>query len=59
LVVFRSLRLDRELARSVHVLHRIDPIDHKVHEHLLQLHAIPHDLGNIFCELRSPRDLRL
>src|SRR5216684_5753318 len=39
-LVFRSLRFDSELARSIHILHRIDAIKHEVHHDLLQLHAI-------------------
>src|ERR1700745_3353479 len=53
LLILRSLRFDAEFARPVSILHSIDGIDHKVHEHLLQLHAIPRYLGNIICELSS------
>src|SRR6266850_1495010 len=34
LLVFRS-RLDHELPRTVYIFHRLDAIDHKVHQHLL------------------------
>src|SRR5713101_9675981 len=52
LLVFRSLRPDGQLTRSVHVLHRIDAIDHKVHQHLLQLHAISCNRGKLCRQLR-------
>ncbi len=52
LLVFRSLRFDVELPRPIYILHRIDSIHHEIHQHLLQLHAIGHDLGKI-C--RQPR----
>ena len=52
LLVFCSLRLDSELARSIHILHRIDAVGDEVHHHLLQLHAISHDLGKICRQLR-------
>src|SRR6202044_15592 len=42
LIVFHSERLDGELPRSAHGLHRIDAVYHEVHHDLLQLHAIPH-----------------
>jgi hypothetical protein len=45
--VFRSLRLDGELARPTQVLHRIDAVSDQVHHDLLQLHAISHDRGKI------------
>jgi hypothetical protein len=37
LLVFRPLRLDGYLTPSVHILHRIDAVEHEVHENLLQL----------------------
>jgi len=53
LLVSRSLRLDSELAPLVHVLHPVHAaIDHEVHHHLLQLHAIAHELGKICSQLR-------
>src|ERR1700757_2638513 len=36
LVILSSFRYDVEPARAVNILHRIDPIDHQIHEHLLQ-----------------------
>ena len=51
LTVFRSLRLDREFARPIYIFHRIDAVGHEVHQHLLQLHAISHDLRKI-CQFR-------
>ena len=53
LFVFRSLRLDGELARPIHILHRIDAVSDEVHHDLLQLHAISHDRGKICRQLRS------
>src|SRR5437870_6481395 len=47
LLVFRSLRPDGELPWPILVLHRFDAIDHQVHQHLLHLHAVGHDLGRI------------
>src|SRR5438445_4882929 len=52
LLVFRLLRFDGELARPIHVLHRIHAIEHEVHQHLLQLHAIPQDRGKLCRQLR-------
>src|ERR1700674_5673915 len=42
--ILAELRLDGELARPIHILHRIDAVYHEVHQHLLQLHAISRDL---------------
>ena len=50
--VFRSLRLDGELARPIHTIHRIDAVTDEVHHDLLQLHAISHDLGKIGRQIR-------
>jgi hypothetical protein len=33
--------------RPIHFLHCIDAIDHEVHQNLLQLHAISHNLVKI------------
>ncbi len=44
---FGALRLDRKLARPGHILHRFDTINHEVHQHLLQLHAVGHNPGKI------------
>src|SRR6266851_2261351 len=53
LLIVRPLRFDGEFAGPVRIFHRIDGIDHKIHEYLLQLHPISRDLGSIFRELRS------
>jgi len=37
--IFRALRLACEFQIPVYVRHRIQAIDHKIHEDLLQLHA--------------------
>src|SRR5713101_7974085 len=42
LLVFRSPRLDGKLARSIHILHRINAVTDEVHHDLLQLHVISH-----------------
>src|SRR5207237_493755 len=55
LPVFGSLRLDGELARPIHILHRVDAVRDEVHHDLLQLHAISHDLGKICRQLRPDR----
>ena len=44
LLVFTSLGFDEQLTLLVHILHRIDPIEHKVHEDLLQLHVVTYKL---------------
>jgi len=44
----RSLRLDGQLARPIHFLHRINAVHDEVHQDLLQLHTISHDPGKIF-----------
>ncbi len=40
-----SSRLDRE--DSAGLLHRLDTIEHEVHQYLLQLHPVRHDFGKI------------
>jgi hypothetical protein len=52
LTIATALRLDSEFARPIHILHRIDAVHHQVHQHLLQLHAISHDLREVCSELR-------
>jgi hypothetical protein len=52
LTIVGALRLDSDLARPIHVFHRVDAVHHEVHQHLLQLHAISHDPGKIFRKLR-------
>src|ERR1700722_8603386 len=52
LLLFRSLRLDHKLAPSVHLFHCLNAVDDEVHNDLLQLNAIPHDLENIFRQHR-------
>jgi len=49
--IFRSLRLDGELALPIHILHRGDAVHYEVHHDLLQLNAIAHDLRNIYRQL--------
>src|SRR5580700_1359317 len=52
LIILAPLRLDSELARAIRVFHRVDAVDHEVHEHLLQLHMISHDLRKECSEIR-------
>ena len=52
LTILTALRLDDELARPIYILHRVDAVHHEVHQHLLQLHAISHDLREVYCEFR-------
>src|SRR6202171_2893734 len=46
-LILDSLRSNSELALCIQAFHRIDAVDHEVHEHLLQLHTVSHDLGKI------------
>ena len=50
-VMIHSLRFDGELTRPYTVLHRIDAIDHEVHQHLLQLHTVCDELGKVRSQL--------
>jgi hypothetical protein len=52
LTILTALRLDGELARPIHISHRVDAVHHEVHQHLLQLHAISHDLREVCSEFR-------
>src|SRR3981189_2806413 len=52
LLVFRSPRLDGKLARSVHILRRINAVTDEVHHDLLQLYPLSHDLRKISRQLR-------
>src|SRR5712691_1320597 len=54
-LVFRSLRFDDELARPIHIFHRIDAVTDEVHHDLLQLHAISHDLGKVRRQVPADR----
>jgi len=46
-----GLRLDSELTFATSFLHGIDTVEHEVHENLLELHMVCHDLGKILSEL--------
>src|ERR1700742_3475001 len=50
LVFSISLRADDELALALHALHRLDPIEHQVHQHLLQLQVISTHPGKVFLQ---------
>ena len=51
--VLTAMRLERELAGSIRILHRVDAVDHEVHHYLPQLHAISDHLREVRCEHRS------
>src|SRR6266478_5026209 len=51
LFFLRSLRLDGQLARPIHFLHRIDAVHDEIHQYLLQLHTISHDPRKICGEV--------
>src|ERR1700730_6832756 len=46
-----GFRLDGKLTSATRFLHGIDAIEHEVHENLLQLHTVCHDLGKILSKL--------
>src|SRR6202041_2896850 len=46
-----GFRLDGKLASANRFLHSINAVDHEIHQHLLQLHTIRHDLGYICSQL--------
>jgi hypothetical protein len=56
----RSLPFSSSCDLSVRIpppyLHRLDRVEHKVHQHLLQLYAVGGDLGEIDGEIGSHRD---
>jgi len=54
-LVLPSLRLDAQFARPIHIPHRIDAVNHQIHQHLLQLDSISHDPGNICLQLCPER----
>jgi hypothetical protein len=39
-------------SRPIHISHRVDAVHHEVHQHLLELHAISHDLREVCSEFR-------
>jgi hypothetical protein len=53
LTVLAALRLDPDFVCPIHILHRVNAVHHEVHEHLLQLHAISYDAGQVCSELRT------
>src|SRR5207247_993740 len=56
LTIVVLLRLDRKFTSSAHVLHGFDAIEHEVHQYLLQLHTVRHDLGKIVGKLATDRN---
>ena len=49
LTVFSQLRLDMQLAARVS--HRLNAIEHHIHQRLLQLHTIRHNRGETFGKI--------
>ena len=57
LTALTPCRLDRE--HSAGLLHRLDTIEHEVHQYLLQLHPVCGDLGEIGGKVRPNRNSML
>jgi hypothetical protein len=55
LSILRWLQLYSELPCPVPVVHRLDAVDHEVHQNLLQLHAVSCDLRQSFHQLCADR----
>ena len=53
LLILPSLRLDGELTSARDSLHSIDAVEHEVHENLLQLDTVCHDLGEILSKVNT------
>src|SRR5467141_4831589 len=51
-----GFRLDGKLTSATSFLHGIDAIEHEVHENLLELHTVYHDLGKILSKLGADGD---
>src|ERR1700730_5977412 len=51
-----GFRLDGKLTSAIRSLHGIDAVEHEVHENLLELHTVCHDLGKILGKLGADRD---
>ena len=50
------LQLRLQSKHAARVLHRLDTIQHQVHEHLLKLHPIRHGHGKIVFQIGPDRD---
>jgi hypothetical protein len=46
-----GFRLDGELTSASRSIHGIDAVEHEVHENLLQLDTVCHNLGKILSKL--------
>src|ERR1700674_1196519 len=56
LAILHSLRQYRKFTCGRYVLHCVDAIEHQVHEHLLQLDTVCHNLGKILGEVGADRN---
>src|SRR5882724_5146768 len=56
LAILDSLRPYRKFTCGTYVLHGVDTIEHQVHEYLLQLDTVCHNLGKIPGEVGADRD---
>src|SRR5208282_5522544 len=56
-LVFQQPRINGELPCSIHALHRINAVHDQVHHHLLQLHAISHDLRQVSSQIHRDKDV--
>ena len=54
LAVLTQLRLHRK--HAARILHRLDTIEHEVHQYLLQLHPVRRDFGKIGGKVRTNRN---
>src|SRR5467141_4643606 len=51
-----GFRLDGEFTSATRFLHGVDAVEHEIHEDLLQLDTIGHDLGKVLRELGANCD---
>src|SRR6266403_1331470 len=56
LAILDWLRAYRKFTIGAYVLHGVDAIEHQVHEYLLQLDAVCHDLGKILGDVAADRN---
>src|ERR1700757_3308652 len=54
-VVLSGLRVDGELTRPIHISHSIDTVNDAIHQSLLQLQSIPHDMGGTVHQVGPDR----
>src|SRR5260370_2966135 len=51
-----GFRLDAKLTSATRFLHGLDAIEHEVHQDLLQLHTVCHDLWKVLSKLGADGD---